>query len=140
MELSINPLDSVLNFGSKLLDKFIPDPAQKAAAQLALMQSAQDGEIKQAQVQLSAIIAEANSTDPWTSRARPSFMYVIYLMILASIPMGVLAAFNPVMASAIAAGMKAWLSAIPDSLWTLFGVGYLGYTGARMVEKAKGVA
>lgn len=140
MELSINPLDSVLNFGSKLLDKFIPDPAQKAAAQLALMQSAQDGEIKQAQVQLSAIIAEANSTDPWTSRARPSFMYVIYLMILASIPMGVLAAFNPVMASAIAAGMKAWLSAIPESMWTLFGVGYLGYTGARMVEKAKGVA
>jgi hypothetical protein len=51
MELSINPLDSVLNFGSKLLDKFIPDPTQKAAAQLALLQSAQDGELKQLQVQ-----------------------------------------------------------------------------------------
>jgi hypothetical protein len=140
MELSINPLDSVLNFGSKLLDKFIPDPAQKAAAQLELLQSAQDGELKQLQVQMSAIIAEAQSSDPWTSRARPSFMYVIYVMILMSIPMGILSAFNPAMAVAISAGMKSWLSAVPDSLWTLFGVGYVGYTGARMMEKRKGVA
>lgn len=140
MELSINPLDSVLNFGSKLLDKFIPDPAQKAAAQLALLQSAQDGELKQMQVQMSAIIAEAQSSDPWTSRARPSFMYVIYVMILMSIPMGILSAFNPTMATQIAAGMKSWLAAVPDSLWTLFGVGYVGYTGARMMEKRKGVA
>jgi phosphotransferase system glucose/maltose/N-acetylglucosamine-specific IIC component len=89
---------------------------------------------------MSAIIAEAQSSDPWTSRARPSFMYVIYVMILMSIPMGILSAFNPAMAVAISAGMKSWLSAVPDSLWTLFGVGYVGYTGARMMEKRKGVA
>jgi len=34
------------------------------------------------QVSLSAILAEANSADPWTSRARPTFLYVIYGIIL----------------------------------------------------------
>jgi phosphotransferase system glucose/maltose/N-acetylglucosamine-specific IIC component len=89
---------------------------------------------------LSAIIAEAQSTDPWTSRARPSFMYVIYVLILAGIPIGILAAFRPDIANNIASGLNLWLRAIPDSLYTLFGVGYLGYTGARTIEKSKGVA
>ena len=84
---------------------------------------------------MSAILAEANSDDPWTSRARPSFLYVVYLMILASIPMGFLTAFNPEVALAVTNGMKDWLAAIPESMWTLFGAGYLGYTGAREFGK-----
>ena len=35
---------------------------------------------------------------------------------------------------------KDWLNAIPEPIITLFGVGYLGYTGARTVDKVKGVA
>ena len=31
------------------------------------------------------------------------------------------------------------LAAIPDSLWWLFGAGYLGYTGARSFDKWRGV-
>ena len=38
-------LDSLLNFGGKLLDKFIPDPAQKAEAQMKLAELAQSGEL-----------------------------------------------------------------------------------------------
>jgi len=30
------------------------------------------------------------------------------------------------------------LNAIPESLWWLFGAGYLGYTGARSVDKWRG--
>ena len=89
---------------------------------------------------MSAIIAEANSADPWTSRARPTFMYVMYIMILVAIPMGIVSAFRPEIAAAIATGMQAWLKAIPDSLYTLFGVGYVGYVGARSYEKGKGVS
>ena len=73
--------------------------------------------------------------DPWTSRARPTFMYVIYLMILSAIPMGVVAAFDPTMATAIATGMQAWLAAIPDGLWATFGIGYSGYSVARSIDK-----
>jgi hypothetical protein len=135
-------VDLVSTVGSKLIDRIWPDKTAQAAerdqATLALLQVQNDQEIKTAQVSLSAIIAEAQSTDPWTSRARPSFMYVIYILLLSAIPMGILAAFRPDLSASIAQGFKLWLAAIPDSLYTLFGAGYLGYTGARTVEKSKG--
>lgn len=112
-------------------DKFFVDAKDKEAFKLKSLELQQQGEFKAQEIQLSAILAEAKSADPWTSRARPSFLYVMYIMIIASIPLGVLSVFKPDMAVQIAAGMKAWLSAIPDSLWTVFGLGYLGYTGAR---------
>lgn len=128
-------IDSVLDIGSKLIDKFIPDPVEKMKAQAALLQMQQNGELKELETRMSAIIAEANSNDPWTSRARPSFMYVIYICILAGIPMGLLHAFYPAVAVGVAEGFKAWLSAIPDTLYTLFGVGYVGYSTARTFDK-----
>lgn len=134
------PGADLLKVGMGIIDKIIPDPNAKAAAQLELMKQEQTGALDGVKVQMSAIIAEANSPDPWTSRARPSFMYVIYVMVLMSIPMGFLAAFKPDMATAVAMGMKAWLAAVPDSLWALCGAGYLGYTGMRGVEKIKGVS
>jgi hypothetical protein len=88
---------------------------------------------------LQAIVAEANSSDPWTSRARPSFLYVMYVLLLASLPMGVLSAFNPAAAHEIAAGMNAYLAGLPEPLYALFGTGYLGYTAARQWGKVKGV-
>lgn len=116
-----------------------PDPEQQAKAQLELATLAQNGELTVMTSQMSAILAEANSADPWTSRARPSFLYVMYVMILAGIPMGVLYAFQPAIALGIAAGLQAWLGAIPEEMWWLFGVGYTGYTGSRMFEKVKGI-
>ena len=138
--MAFDPISAALQVGGKLIDHFFPDPAQKAAAQLQLNQMAQDGKLKELGIQMSAIIAEAQSTDPWTSRARPSFMYVIYLVILCGFPMGVLSAFKPEIATQVAQGFSAWLGAVPDSLWALFGAGYLGYTGARTWEKGKGVS
>ena len=135
--MDITGLRSIFDFGSKLVDKLIPDPAQKAAAQLELIKLNQSGELDMMKVQMSAILAEAQSPDPWTSRSRPSFLYVMYALILASIPMGILSAWHPDISSAIAEGMKAWLAAIPEALWTVFGVGYLGYTSARSFEKSK---
>jgi hypothetical protein len=122
----------------KVIDKVFPDPVQAAIAKAELVKLQQDGELKELEIRMSAIIAEAQSKDPYTSRSRPSFLYVMYALILAAIPMGVLHAFNPELAVSIATGMKAWLAAIPEELWWLFGVGYLGYTGARTIDKAKG--
>ena len=34
-------------------------------------------------------------------------------------------------------GFNGWLSSIPQQIITLFGVGYLGYTGARSYDKTK---
>jgi hypothetical protein len=90
------------------------------------------------EARLMAIVAEAQSSDPWTSRARPSFLYVMYVMILCAIPMGVLSAFDRDTAQAIGNGMTAYLNALPEPLYALFGTGYLGYTAARQWGKVKG--
>ena len=129
--MGFDPLTAGLSVAEKVIDKVFPDPAQRDKAKLEMARLRQDGKFKEVEVQMSAIIAEAKSSDPWTSRARPSFLYVMYLMILAAIPMGILSAFNPEMAVQIANGMKAWLSSIPNGLWTTFGIGYSGYTVAR---------
>jgi len=84
------------------------------------------------------MVAEASSQDKWTSRARPSFLYVMYIMILTAIPMGVVYAINQPLAANITAGVKAWLQAIPESMWALMGAGYLGYAASRSYDKAKG--
>ena len=69
--------------------------------------------------------------DPWVTRARPGFLYVMYALLLGAIPVGLLAAVRPGAAQAIARGMSAYLNAIPEPLYALFGTGYLGYTAAR---------
>lgn len=80
-----------------------------------------------------------SSPDPWISRARPMFLYVMYALLLWSIPMGLIAAVRPAAAAAIARGMAAYLNALPEPLYALFATGYLGYTVARSWGKARGV-
>lgn len=129
--MSFDPLTAVVNLSGMVIEKLFPDPAQRDQAKLELLKMQQAGELDAVKIQMSAIIAEAQSADPWTSRARPSFLYVMYILILAAIPLGILSVFRPDMALQIANGMKAWLAAVPDSLWAVFGVGYTGYTVAR---------
>lgn len=131
------PLIPILGLAGKILDKIFPNPAERAAAEAKLQQLELDGELKKVELQLSAIMMEAQSQDKWTSRARPSFMYVIYLYVVVALPFGVAFAFDPTLAMAVTEGVKAWLAAIPGEMWTLFGAGYLGYTGARTLEKRK---
>lgn len=124
---------------AKLIDKIIPDPVARDRAKLELLKLEGSQEMEAIKTRMTAIIAEANSTDPWTSRARPSFLYVMYTLLLWAIPMGLIAATRPDMAKGIAEGMNAYLAGIPEPLYALFGTGYLGYTAARAWGKAKGV-
>ena len=122
-----------------LLDKIIPDPQARDAAKIELMKLQNGQELELLSTQLSAIVAESASNDPWTSRARPSFLYVMYALLMWSIPMGLIAAVQPQMANDIAAGMTSYLNGLPEPLYALFGTGYLGYTAARQWGKVKGV-
>ena len=81
--------------------------------------------------------AETAPADRWVTRARPTFLYVMYTLLLGAIPAGLIAAVRPSMAQAIAAGMAAYLNAIPEPLYALFGTGYLGYTVAREWGKGR---
>ena len=61
-------LESLLGIGGKLIDKLIPDPAQKAEAQLKLAQMAQDGELaKMANETKLFELEQSNTTQRWTS-------------------------------------------------------------------------
>ena len=132
-------LDGLISPLAGLIDKIIPDPRAREAAKLELLRLQRAQELDAVRTHLSAIVAEAQSVDPWTSRARPGFLYVMYAMILWAIPMGLIAAFSPQMAASIGQGMGAYLAGIPEPLWALFGTGYLGYTVARQWGKARAV-
>ncbi len=123
----------------KIIDKIIPDKAAREKAKLELLKLEGTQEMEAVKTQLSAILSESQSSDPWTSRARPSFLYVMYIIILWSIPMGLIAAIRPEAALSIANGMNAYLNGLPEPLYALFGTGYLGYTAARQWGKIKGV-
>lgn len=134
------------DFLGKVLDKVFPDPAERAKVELAIRQADQAGRLEELKVQLQqdkqqleAILAEANSSDPWTSRARPSFLYVIYAVILLCVLGAIIGIWWPAHVFQASENLKRLLAAIPESLWWLFGAGYLGYTGSRSFDKWKAV-
>jgi len=139
-----DPISTAVSMGGKLLDdamnKIWPDPAAKASAEATLMKATSDAALAQMQQQMSVMLAEASSTDKWTSRARPSFLYVMYVLMLMCIPFAVLWAYNPDTGQRMASGMKYWLGAIPDNMWTTFQFIGGGYMVGRSYEKVKGVS
>jgi len=139
----MNPLllSSIFSMGQGLIDKLFPDPVDKLKAQTELAQMQQSGELQALTVQMSAIIAEAQSPDPWTSRARPMFMYVFYTIILFMTMVGpMLGIFFPDKMDLFFSNVSKGFAAIPEDLWWTFSAGYLGYAGLRTVEKNRGTA
>jgi hypothetical protein len=132
-------IDTLIGSLASIIDKVIPDKNARERAKIELIRLEGTHQMDVLKAQLSAIIAEARSPDPWTSRARPSFLYVMYAMLLWALPMGIIAAFRPEAARDIAAGMNAYLNGLPEPLYALFATGYLGYTVARQWGKTKGL-
>jgi Holin of 3TMs, for gene-transfer release len=123
---------------SGLIDEFHLTPEAKAQ----LQQAAQDLEVRReeieaardqalAQLQSANITAETKSEDSFVRRARPTFLYVIIAAM----------AYSLIVAPTINACLHKGLVAmqIPDAYLELFGVAFLGYTGARSWEKTKGL-
>ena len=130
-----------LDIGAKLIDKLIPDPAAKQAAQLELLKLTQAGEFKQIEADLSANLAqievnkeEAKSGSLFVSGWRPAVGWC-----------GVLGLFytfvgQPLFTWISAFWMKPAAPSVDTSdLFLLLG-GLLGFGGMRMTEKIKGVA
>jgi hypothetical protein len=83
-------LDAILNVGSKLIDKLIPDPEAKARAQLELQKMAQDGELAKMANETKLYETEQNNltqrmqadmgSDSWLSKnIRP--MTLVFLLV-----------------------------------------------------------
>lgn len=120
-----------------LIDNLFTSDEERAEAKRRLIEMEQRGDLDGMKIQLSAILAEANSADPWTSRARPSFLYLMYAVILLCVIGAVIGIWWPDHVATAATNLTNLLMAIPESLWWLFGAGYLGYTGSRSFDKWK---
>lgn len=116
-------------------DKIWPDASEREKNKIVLAQLEQQGAFKHLDLASANIQTEASSNDPWTSRARPSFLYVMYIYLLAAIPVGLLGVVWPVETAKAIEVAKAYLASIPTEMWTLFGAGYLGYVKKRSDDK-----
>lgn len=65
----------------KAIDRIWPNPTEEAAAKVAQLKAETENAVALLTAQNAAAVAEASSSDPWTSRARPSFLYVMYILI-----------------------------------------------------------
>jgi len=130
----------LLEAGSRLIDRLVPDPTEREKAKLPLLQAEGQLALQEMQTSLSAILAEANSADPWTSRARPTFLYVIYGVILLCVMGAIIGIWWQSCDASHASAHHKLLGAVPESLWWLFSAGYLGYSGARSFDKWRGPA
>jgi uncharacterized membrane protein (DUF106 family) len=82
------PIAALLDVGMRVLDKVIPDPEQKAKAQIALMEMQQKGELAQIQAdtaeqeELTKRLQADMASDSWLSKnIRPMtlvFILVVY--------------------------------------------------------------
>jgi hypothetical protein len=124
-----------IGLAASLLNKIIPDKTERDKYQLKLLELEQQGEFKDQEMQYQAIFTEAKSEDKWVARARPTFLYVIYFIVVLSVPIGALYAFYPLIIDNFINGFKLWLHAIPEPMWGLFGTGYLGYGAMRSYDK-----
>lgn len=124
---------------ASILDQVVRDPVERDRIKLELLALNGSPEIEALAARLAAIAASHQTRDPWTSRARPGFLYVMYAMILLALPMGVIGAFSPETARAMAASMHAYLGGLPEPLYALFATGYIGYAAMRQWGKVKGV-
>ncbi len=151
-------LDQILGGGVAELFKSVMDeirlsPEQKQAAEQALVahqdkiaQMSADLEAKLADIQSANIRAETASLDKYVSRARPTFLYAMILAVFFSLVIVPLVGMAGAIATAIG-GHATFGQAmsqihpleIPGDYLSLFGVGFLGYTGARTWEKVQGV-
>jgi len=65
--MDLTGLGSVFTFGAKVIDKIFPDKEAADRAKLELLRMQQEGGLKELEVSMSAIVAEAQSADPFTS-------------------------------------------------------------------------
>jgi len=134
--------DALAGVVGKIIDRAWPDPSQKAAAAIELQKMVQAGEFKQidadiqlAQMQADVNKVEAGSSDPFTSRWRPTVGYVC------AAGLAYAAIIEPCLRLLVTVGgVTTPLPAVDTMLTLQLLFGLLGLGAARTHEKVKGAA
>lgn len=127
-------LDSVMDLGVKLLDRLIPDPAQKAQAQLELLKLQQTGELASITAQTDINKIEAANASIFVSGWRPYIgwtcgtAFSLHFLVFPIINFILVACGFP----------EVKITFDMTTLLTVLG-GMLGIGGLRTIEKLNGV-
>lgn len=139
----MNPafIGPILEVGAKLIDRMFPDPAAREQANLELLKLQREGALKELDAGLQLALGqidvnkqEAASSDPYTSRWRPTIGYVL------AAALGFQYIVNPlILWGAALAGSNITVPDIglDEHMWELI-MGMLGLAGWRTLDKVKG--
>ena len=134
--LDLTPVGALLDIGSKLIDRFIPDPTAAANAKLAMIQAQQSGELAVmanetalAKQQTDTNTAEATNPNVFVSGWRPYIGWVC----------GTGLAYQFLVYPILVAWVPKIVQLDMGTLITLLS-GMLGFGAMRTVEKLKGVS
>ena len=125
-------LDSVLNIGAKILERVIPDKAEREKAQAELVKMQLNGELQQLAGQLDINKTEAQHQSVFVAGWRPFIGWVC----------GVALAYQFVLRPVVTWAVPslgytvAEMPGLDDNLWELM-FGMLGLGGLRSYEKIK---
>jgi hypothetical protein len=131
----MNPLllGPIFEIGKTILDRFVPDPEKKAAAEMELVKMAADGELKQVIAQLEINAKEAAHPSIFVAGWRPFFGWAGGVGFVYSVMLQPMLAWY--------SSVKGW-PAPPalniDLLWVVI-TGMLGIGGLRTFEKSRGM-
>lgn len=123
---------SIVKNAADVVDRFVETPEEKAKAlkELREIEERETGTLLKATH--AVIQEEARSEDPWVRRARPTFLWLMYVILgfnYIALPL-----LN-VLSIALNAGITLEPITLPEELYWLFGSAYLGYAGARTWDK-----
>ena len=140
--MAFDPVSAVLDVGSKLIDRLWPDPAQRDAAKVKLLELQQSGDLARltaeteiAKAQIAVNQAEAASPRLWVSGWRPFVGWVGGAGLAYAAILEPLARFVATLAGYTGAFPVLDTTITMQILFALLGVGAL-----RTREKEKGVA
>lgn len=125
-------LDSVLNIGAKILDRVIPDKAEREKAQAELVKMQLNGELQQLAGQLDINKTEAQHQSVFVAGWRPFIGWVCGVALCYQFVL------RPVITWAVPSlgYTVAEMPGLDDNLWELM-FGMLGLGGLRSYEKIK---
>ena len=132
----MNPLMVMpfLEWGGKLLERWFPDPAQKAKAELEMLQMVQSNELKTILAQLEVNAKEAQHASVFVAGWRPFIGWICGISFLyTTVLYSLLTWFGR------ARGWPAPPTLDPEMMLYVLG-GMLGLGGFRTIEKVKGAA
>jgi hypothetical protein len=133
--VALDPISAVLDVGKTLIERFIPDPKQKAEALLKLREMEQSGDLQVIANQIEINKSEAASPRLFVSGWRPFIGWVCGAALALQLIIIPLAVYG-----ANLAGKPVPAPVMSVELLTTMVISMLGIGGMRTYEKKNGVA